>query len=129
MAIFKGDFPDIVKDVIGNRSQAQGFESSRLPPFSNEEKDMIKGSVDFLGLNMYTSDLAQPYQFPIEDVSAASDNGVSDNLGNLDDLLRIYYYKHYINNVLKAVKIDQCNVEGYIAWSLLDNFEWSFDTA
>ena len=22
--IFKGDFPDIVKDIIGNRSQAQG---------------------------------------------------------------------------------------------------------
>ena len=26
-------------------------------------------------------------------------NGVSDNLGNLDDLHRIYYYKHYINQV------------------------------
>ena len=55
-----------------------------------------------------------------------TENGVSDNLGNLDDLMRIYYYKHYINNVLKSIKLDQCNVQGYIAWSLLDNFEWSF---
>ena len=55
-----------------------------------------------------------------------TENGFSDLLGNLDDLQRIYYHKHYINNVLKAVKIDGCQVEGYIAWSLLDNFEWSF---
>ena len=26
-----------------------------------------------------------------------SQNGVSDRQGNLDDLNRIYYYKHYIN--------------------------------
>ena len=55
-----------------------------------------------------------------------TENGFSDLMGNLDDLQRIYYHKHYINNVLKAVKIDGCQVEGYIAWSLLDNFEWSF---
>merc|ERR1711892_1544855 len=170
--IFNGDFPDLVKDIIGNRSEAQGFESSRLPAFSEEEKTLLKGSVDFLGLNMYTSDLTEPYNFAIDDVSSAADNGayytkdpnwyasgsfwlkvtpqgirkvlnwirinynnppvivtengVSDNLGNIDDLSRIYYYKHYINNVLKAIKLDNCNVEGYVAWSLLDNFEWSF---
>jgi len=170
--IFKGDYPELVRDVIGNRSEAQGFETSRLPAFTEGEKEQIKGSVDFLGLNMYTSDLTEPYDFPIDDVSVAADNGayytkdptwyqsgsfwlkvtpqgirktlnwirlnydnppvivtengVSDNLGNIDDLSRIYYYKHYINNVLKAVKLDGCNVEGYVAWSLLDNFEWSF---
>ncbi len=25
-------------------------------------------------------------------------------IGNTDDLQRIYYYKHYINQVLKAIK-------------------------
>ncbi|CAG0917511.1 unnamed protein product [Notodromas monacha] len=35
-----------------------------------------------------------------------TDNGVSDTAGNLDDLHRIYYYKHFINNVLKGSYFD-----------------------
>lgn len=74
-----------------------------------------------------------------------TENGVSDLQGNLDDLQRIYYYKHYLNQLLKgeerechphatsshfsflltAIKLDQCKVQGYFAWSLLDNFEWA----
>jgi beta-glucosidase/6-phospho-beta-glucosidase/beta-galactosidase len=54
-----------------------------------------------------------------------TENGFSDYLGNIDDLQRVYYFKHYINQLLKAVKVDGCNVKGYFAWSLLDNFEWA----
>jgi lactase-phlorizin hydrolase len=32
-----------------------------------------------------------------------TENGFSDNAGNLDDLMRVYYYKHNINNVLKGM--------------------------
>jgi len=53
-----------------------------------------------------------------------TENGYSSKLANLDDLHRVYYYKHYVNQVLKAVKIDGVSVKGYYAWSLLDNFEW-----
>ena len=54
-----------------------------------------------------------------------SENGVSDNLGNYDDLHRIYYYKHYLNQLLKSVVYDKTPVKGYFAWSILDNYEWS----
>lgn len=33
-----------------------------------------------------------------------TENGYSDNSGNLDDMMRVYYYKHNINNVLKGKK-------------------------
>lgn len=37
---------------------------------------------------------------------------------------RIAYYHHHINMVDKAVE-DGIEVNGYFAWSLLDNFEWA----
>merc|ERR1719315_745669 len=134
---------------------------------------MIFNSSDFLGVNMYTSQLVYPmienataddasieydddvyqYQDPDWYESGSSwlkvtpwglrrcvnwvkdhygdipiyitENGVSDNLGNTDDLHRIYVYKHYINQLLKSVVEDSANVKGYYAWSLLDNFEWA----
>ena len=33
------------------------------------------------------------------------------DLGNVDDLSRVYYYKHYINQILKAITIDNVNVQ------------------
>lgn len=35
-----------------------------------------------------------------------TENGFSDLIGNLDDLHREYYYKHYINQLLKGLQID-----------------------
>ncbi len=42
--IFKdGDYPQVMKDMIGNKSLAQGFNESRLPVFDQQWKDYIKG--------------------------------------------------------------------------------------
>jgi len=54
-----------------------------------------------------------------------TENGFSDKLGNIDDMQRMYYFKHYLNQMLRAVKEDSVNVKGYFAWSLMDNFEWA----
>ena len=53
-----------------------------------------------------------------------TENGVSDK-GEMDDTCRIDYLQAHINQVLKAIKLDNCNVTGYMAWSLMDNFEWN----
>lgn len=50
-----GDYPDVVKSIVGNRSEAAGIPS-RLPTFTEEEKNMIKGSYDLFGLNHYSTD-------------------------------------------------------------------------
>ncbi|XP_063313903.1 cytosolic beta-glucosidase-like isoform X2 [Pelobates fuscus] len=50
-----GDYPEVMKAEISNRSKEQGLKSSRLPEFTNEEKTMIKGTADFFCLNYYTT--------------------------------------------------------------------------
>ncbi|CAL1532660.1 unnamed protein product [Lymnaea stagnalis] len=44
---------------------------------------------------------------------------------SLDDPDRIYYYKYYINELLKAIDLDKVDLRGYTAWSLMDNLEWA----
>ncbi|KAJ8315737.1 hypothetical protein KUTeg_007887 [Tegillarca granosa] len=72
------------------------------------------------GMRKILNFIKDNYRNPLTYVTA---NGVSD-CGQLDDQFRIEYFKTYINEVLKAIKIDQCNVKGYMAWSLMDSFEW-----
>ncbi|XP_060064598.1 uncharacterized protein LOC132544951 [Ylistrum balloti] len=169
--LVNGDYPDVMKRQIANKSEAQNLPNSRLPQFTSEEKQYLNGSADFIGLNFYTSDVIQHYEdpdLPLDyysdiDVKISKDpswlgsgsdwlkvtptgirrmltwmkdhykdapiyiteNGVSDRNGSLLDEHRINYYKHYINEVLKAIHLDNVNVLGYTAWSLMDNFEWS----
>uniref|UniRef100_A0A3B5Q216 Lactase n=1 Tax=Xiphophorus maculatus TaxID=8083 RepID=A0A3B5Q216_XIPMA len=55
-----------------------------------------------------------------------TENGVSENGPvDLNDVHRKYFYEKYINQVLKAYLLDDVNVIGYTAWSLLDNLEWA----
>jgi len=50
-----GDYPTVMKDRIGNLSKAENRSISRLPAFTPDELNAVKGSADFLGLNYYTS--------------------------------------------------------------------------
>ena len=44
--------------------------------------------------------------------------------GVVDDVKRTDYFKQYLQAVLQA-KREGVNVTGYLAWTLMDNFEWS----
>jgi beta-glucosidase len=43
----------------------------------------------------------------------------------LEDNYRVQYYQDYIAEMSKAINEDGVKVLGYMAWSLLDNFEWA----
>jgi len=44
--------------------------------------------------------------------------------GIVDDNDRILYFEKYVNALLNA-KMDGLKVDGYFAWTLMDNFEWN----
>ena len=46
-----------------------------MPELSPEEKQALKGSIDFLGLNLYTAYLVEPKTFDVSVVSVESDLG------------------------------------------------------
>lgn len=51
-----------------------------------------------------------------------TENGVSDR-GAINDYNRIDYFNAYLEAVLDAID-HGANVMGYIAWSLMDSYEW-----
>lgn len=44
--------------------------------------------------------------------------------GKIDDRERIEYFEAYLSAMLKA-KNEGINITGYLAWTLMDNFEWA----
>ncbi|KAM6175050.1 lactase/phlorizin hydrolase [Erethizon dorsatum] len=165
-----GDYPEVMKWKVGNRSELQHLATSRLPSFTEEEKRYIRGTADVFCLNTYSSRLVQhktstlnppSYQndqevteeedtaWPATAMNRAAawgmrrllnwikeeygdipiyitENGVGLTSEAMQDTDRIFYHKTYINEALKAYRLDGVDVRGYSVWSLMDNFEWLF---
>ncbi|KAK4397592.1 Beta-glucosidase 13, partial [Sesamum angolense] len=51
-----GEYPEIMQSLVG----------SRLPKFTKEQIEMLKGSFDFLGLNYYTGNYAADVPFAVK---------------------------------------------------------------
>jgi beta-glucosidase len=69
--------------------------------------------------------LHQKYRLPpvyITENGAATADQLQQ--GEVDDQLRFSYYQQHLNAVHQAVE-QGVDVQGYFAWSLLDNFEWA----
>ncbi|XP_044133625.1 cytosolic beta-glucosidase-like [Bufo gargarizans] len=70
-----GDYPAVMKLEISRKSQEQGLLTSRLPEFTDEEKNMIRGSADFFCLNYYTTRKVKPLNVKQSGPSYSSDMG------------------------------------------------------
>jgi len=51
-----------------------------------------------------------------------TENGVADS----KDLLREWYLKYMTISVHESITKDKVNIQAYIYWSLVDNFEWQY---
>ncbi|XP_035995500.1 lactase-phlorizin hydrolase [Fundulus heteroclitus] len=170
--IFKnGDYPEAMKAQVLVKSELQGRSQSRLPSFTEEEKNYIKGTADMFCVNHHTTRIVSHVTGPLsphsyqndwditeeeeggspttaiknqravswglrrllnwikEEYGAPdiyiTDNGVATKAKTTwDDIERVYYYKTYINEALKAYELDGVRLKGYLATSLMDSFEW-----
>src|SRR5262249_11311484 len=72
--------------------------------------------------------LKQRYGNPaiyVTENGAAFDDPPQVSGGELDDPPRVDYFRQHLRAVHDAIR-QGADVRGYFAWSLFDNFEWSF---
>uniref|UniRef100_A0A2N9F884 Beta-glucosidase n=1 Tax=Fagus sylvatica TaxID=28930 RepID=A0A2N9F884_FAGSY len=121
-----GDYPESMKVVVNNR----------LPKFTDAQSKLLKGSIDFLSVNYYTSNYAESAPLAngvnvtyVTDRAttltrmADANNSSLPIQDALKDSLRIRYHYGHLSYLLKAIK-EGVNVKGYYVWSFLDDFEW-----
>ncbi|KAK7339903.1 hypothetical protein VNO77_20589 [Canavalia gladiata] len=115
-----GDCPDIMKKRAG----------SRLPSFTQKESNVVRGSIDFLGINFYYSFYVKnsPDSLQNEDTDYAADMSVemerqqTPRNSSLNDWTRVKYLHAYVGSMLDALR-SGLNIKGYFVWSFLDVFE------
>ncbi|XP_065224083.1 myrosinase 1-like [Planococcus citri] len=172
----EGGYPKIVREMVDEISRREGRKRSKLPTFTEDEIQSLKGANDFFSFNHYSTKLCTTKYLPnsnellrptgifYDDMNVKhsddpqwpssklfwlkvvpyglreilryikntcnnppvfiAENGYCDD-GELDDKERVFYYREYLKEVLNAMNNYQCDVIGYTAFSLLDNFEWS----
>ncbi|CAA7049798.1 unnamed protein product [Microthlaspi erraticum] len=111
-----GDYPDEMKTAVG----------SRLPVFSEEESEQVKGSSDFIGIMQYIAATVTNMKSKPSRPDFDSDIGASITCTpmkqDLQDTPRIEYLQAYIGAVLKSIR-NGSNTRGYFVWSFMDVFE------
>ncbi|XP_041864156.1 klotho [Melanotaenia boesemani] len=132
-----GDYPLCMKARLG----------SRLPSFTQDEREQVRGTADFFALSHgatlsfqlindslkfgQTEDLDLRmllYWISVEydkpPIFVVQSDWYVLGSTKTKDPKHMYYLKRFIAETLKSIIIDGVNVIGYTAWSLIDGFEW-----
>ncbi|XP_062262369.1 klotho [Platichthys flesus] len=132
-----GDYPPCMRARLG----------SRLPTFTREEREQVRGTADFfalshgaalsfqlindslkfgqqedLDLRMLLYWVNAEYDRP--PIFVVQSGWYVSGSTKTEDPKHMYYLKRFIAEALKSIVIDRVNVIGYTAWSLIDGFEW-----
>lgn len=78
----EGNYPSVMRIEINVKSVLQGYRESRLPIFTQEEINLIRGSVDFIGINFFTSYNVQSYN--LNENSSSSTNYSNFKSANIE---------------------------------------------
>ncbi|KAK8676293.1 hypothetical protein V6N13_034346 [Hibiscus sabdariffa] len=125
--LVRGDYPESMRRLV----------KDRLPVFTAEEKELVKGSFDFIAISYYSSRYAKdiPTTPNAAPVSYMVDSNVNvtgyteksnDNIPisqTLKDDIRIDFVQKHLYQTQTAIK-NGVNVKGYFYYSLIDSFEW-----
>lgn len=85
--IFNGDYPEIMKERVRERSLMEGLQSSRLPDFTQKEIDYIKNTADFFALSHFTSYIAHD-----RDETSYNDTSFNNDV-------RVNVIEHYLSSI------------------------------
>nr|XP_004492287.1 beta-glucosidase 30-like [Cicer arietinum] len=111
--VMKGDYPQSMKSLVGDR----------LPKFTEEEKKLLKGSIDFYGINYYRSFYGkdQPNKLLISNLDNYDSLAVKDIfndegmiLGVTDNATMSFVNPQGLYNVLVYLKETYNNLKIYI---------------
>ncbi|KAK4413194.1 Raucaffricine-O-beta-D-glucosidase [Sesamum alatum] len=112
------------------------YAKGNIEAFNDEEKQGLAGSVDYVGLNYYTSDFVAYEKdppgvgYPADQhciyswVADKNDCGLTAKQA-CNDTTRVEYHQNHLMYLLKAIQGLGVDVRGYFAWSYCDNFEWT----
>ncbi|XP_022635277.1 beta-glucosidase 13-like [Vigna radiata var. radiata] len=116
-----GDYPKIMRDLVGNR----------LPNFTEDEKNMVAGSTDFIGINYYTSHFAK-HETNKTNISLTDNydalgssedfNAEGKTLGYLDKYGGNFVYPQGLYNILQHIKKKYQNPKIYITENGIASF-------
>jgi len=141
MGMLKSTEPDFIKpgdmdliaqetDLLGINYYTRMFVSSKSEGVHSENRDVPKTD---MGWELYPQGLFeilervnrdyQPRQLMVTENGASYADGPDEN-GRVHDQRRIDYLQTHIYQIWLAIQAG-IPVNGYLVWSLMDNFEWA----